>query len=76
MVDGEAARSVPLTIQFENLCHSMALLDPALREACRSLGVLDSYFESVVKKTPPVATMAYKMRAAHARTGVECRGER
>lgn len=43
----------------------MALLDPALREACRSLGVLESYFESVLKKTPPAATMASRMRAVH-----------
>lgn len=63
MVDGEFARSLHLATQFKYLCHSMAVLDPFLREACLSLGLIESYFESVVKTT---ASATSKTWAAHA----------
>lgn len=58
VVDGEVARSLPSTAQFKDLCRSMAVLDATVREACLSLGLLELYFESVIKKIPPAATMA------------------
>lgn len=57
VVDGEVARRLPSTAQFKDMCRSMAVLDATVREACLSLGLLESYFESVMKKIPPAATM-------------------